>query len=290
MNILCMYFISYSESSPTWCMPKLDPFYRFFFPKVTKMLVSGILELVHMVLPGSWPQLMAELFPAGAVRLSVSRWYVQKRRAAGAGGIALPNSNILTGKQQPKGSQNWHLGPQVVVCHPNTFRHSVLDVDLGFCPRFCVKPWTRKSVSAIAKTLSTVKIMLKQWQRSLESDVQGWDTLQRTLHIHHGAPSSDLPMGPLPGSYMWNPMQPLNAGSRGSRKGTLLLSPQTTGPPCQACFPGWVSANIPSLSCRTLRELCEFSGSCNGLISFLKNAFFPPHAFVPCSISCFQKV
>lgn len=31
-----------------------------------------------------------KLFPAGAVRLSVSRWYVQKRRAAG--GIDLPNS------------------------------------------------------------------------------------------------------------------------------------------------------------------------------------------------------
>lgn len=79
--------------------------------------------------------------------------------------------------------------------------------------------------------------------------------LQRTLHIHHRAPSSDLPVGPFPGSYTWNPMQPLNAGSRGSRKGTLLLSPQTTGPPWQACFPGWVSANIPRLSHMTLREL-----------------------------------
>lgn len=213
----------------------------------------------------------------------------EQRGWGGWGGVALPNSNILTGKQQPKGSQNWHLGPQVVVCHPNTFRHSVLDVDLGFCPRFCVKPWTRKSVSAIARTLSTVKIMLEQRQHSLESDVQGWDTLQRTLHIHHGAPSSDLPMGPLPGSYMWNPMQPLNAGSRGSRKGTLLLSPQTTGPPCQACFPGWVSANIPRLSCRTLRELCEFSGSCNGLISFLKMLFFPLMPLFPVLFPVFRK-
>lgn len=161
-----------------------------------------------------------------------------------------------------------------MVCHPNTFRHSVLDVDLGFCPRFCVKPWTRKSVFAIAKPLSTVKIMLRPWQHSLGRDVQGCDTLQRTLHIHPRAPSSDLPVGPFPGSYTWNPRQPLNAGSRGSRKGTLLLSPQTTGPPCQACFPGWVSANIPRLSHMTLRELWGWNRSpvsfqVHGMASFL---------------------
>lgn len=51
----------------------------------------------------------------------------------------------------------WCLGPQLVVCHPNTFGHSVVAVDLGSCPRLCMRPWTKKSVFAILNTLSTFK-------------------------------------------------------------------------------------------------------------------------------------
>lgn len=153
--------------------------------------------------------------------------------------INLPKCGIAI--KGHEGNRWWSTGRRLVVCHPNTFGHSVMAVVLGSWPRLRIRLQTRKFAFAKLSTLSTFKIMPRQPQHSPGRDVRSRDILGRTPHIHPRVSSSDLSLGTLPESFMWDWKR------RSTGKGVRPSIPKTKALTTSPSLLGKYWENIPGL-------------------------------------------